>query len=178
MSKIFIYALSNPETKEICYIGKTNNIDVRYKQHCYGNTKNLNLSNWIKNLQSRNLAPQITVIEECSDINWEEREKHWISYYGLANLLNIQDGGKSFLHSFSFKRSKTGSTHKSKIKSIEHYMRWRGFRKPTDASKHSNKTPNGKMNAEYWELLTIDGEFEAIKKLLERREGLRNFKKQ
>jgi len=64
------------------------------------------------------------------------------------------------------------------IKSIEHYMRWRGFRKPTATSKHSNKTPNGKMNAEYWELLTIDGEFEAIKKLLERREGLRNFKKQ
>ena len=63
------------------------------------------------------------------------------------------------------------------IKSIEHYMRWRGFRKPTDTSKHNNTTSNGKMNTEYWELLTIDGEFEAIKKLLARREELRNFKK-
>ena len=99
----YIYSLSHPITQNVAYIGKTDNINRRYKEHCK-NTKNLNMYNWIKKLHDESLQPVMSIVETCSQINWEEREKHWIAYYGLENLINVQEGGVCHILNFVKKK--------------------------------------------------------------------------
>jgi len=120
---VYIYSLSHPITQNVAYVGKTDNLNRRYKQHCYGNIKNLNLSNWIKNLHDEGLQPIMSIIETCSQINWEEREKYWISYYGLENLLNIQEGG-AFVPLYPVKKRKAkDSVIKKDKNAMKNYIR-------------------------------------------------------
>ena len=87
----YIYALSHPITNEVRYIGKTINIKRRYKQHLYDKRTKSYKSSWIISLKSLGLKPIMTIIEECNDVNWEDREIYWIQQY--ENLTNTQKGG-------------------------------------------------------------------------------------
>lgn len=89
--KIYIYTLSDPETKEIRYVGKTNNLKSRYNNHISHNIKT-HCCNWIKSLKKRNLLPIMEVIEKANDDNWVEREQFWISQFN--NLTNQTIGGE------------------------------------------------------------------------------------
>lgn len=92
--KHFIYTLSDPRTKAIRYVGKTNNLAVRLALHLCekrGSHKN----NWLHLLKSLGLRPVMEVIDECSDDTWQERERFWISHFrqmGLP-LTNLDSGG-------------------------------------------------------------------------------------
>lgn len=96
---VSIYALIDPNTNKIRYIGKTiarlskrfgNHIDnAKSKKH------NIHLSNWILKLLADNQKPIIKLIEECSNDIWKEREKYWISYY--PELINLTEGGDGCL---------------------------------------------------------------------------------
>lgn len=92
--KIFIYSLSDPTTKEVRYIGKTNNVKRRYNEHLIGKKIPLNnhKDNWIRTLTSKNLKPILNVIEEVTNEDWGEREIYWISQYD--NLVNSTMGGE------------------------------------------------------------------------------------
>jgi hypothetical protein len=93
-NKVYIYSLCDPDTEEVRYIGKTNNIKRRYNEHLKYVDRDLNnhKNNWIKKILSQNKLPLIKIIEE-TDINiWEEREKFWISEYD--NLTNSTLGGE------------------------------------------------------------------------------------
>ncbi len=87
----YIYTLSHPITNEVRYIGKTINIKRRLKQHLYDKRQTSHKSSWIISLKDSGLKPVLTVIEECCDENWEDREKFWITQYN--NLTNIKVGG-------------------------------------------------------------------------------------
>ncbi len=53
LSGEFIYTLSDPTTNEICYVGRTNNIKKRYKQHIETSKNyhgNIYMSDWIANV--------------------------------------------------------------------------------------------------------------------------------
>ena len=99
--KTFIYILKNPDTQEIRYVGKTINVKRRYYQHT--NLKiqqkaKTHVSNWLLSLLENNKKPIIEIVEEI-DINWEEREIYWISFYKQQGykLCNIAEGGKGCL---------------------------------------------------------------------------------
>jgi group I intron endonuclease len=104
--KTYIYVLRHPETFEVKYVGKTNNIKRRFAQHkskkCLEKTGSKKLASWILKLLSNNLLPIMEIIEECDD-NWVEREKYWISYYSNTNLCNLSDGGEGVGHNDSTK---------------------------------------------------------------------------
>lgn len=92
----FIYRLIDPRTNETRYVGKTNNIERRYKEHCKNSDK-YPIHNWINKLKSLDLLPLIEIIEECDDSIWNEREIFWVSYYRRVSgrlLLNCNDGGR------------------------------------------------------------------------------------
>lgn len=89
----YIYALSHPITNEVRYIGKTINIKRRYKQHLYDKRTRSYKSSWIISLKSLGLKPIMTIIEECNDDNWEDREIYWIQQY--ENLTNNKKGGNA-----------------------------------------------------------------------------------
>lgn len=90
-TKIYIYSLCDPETKEVRYIGKTNNVKSRYNNHITSDIKT-HCCNWIKSLKNKGFLPEINIIEEVTIDNWIEREQYWISQY--KNLTNQTIGGE------------------------------------------------------------------------------------
>lgn len=87
-----IYALKDPHTLEIRYIGKTiQSLPRRLKGHMC-ETYDCYRRRWIKTLSAR---PIIELIEECDDSEWQDRERHWIAYYlnAGARLTNETQGG-------------------------------------------------------------------------------------
>jgi group I intron endonuclease len=96
-----IYALKDPISDDIRYIGKTkNDLKKRLYEHCtIRNLKEKNhKNNWIKSLLKLNHRPVIILIEEVVDSDWQEREIYWIEFYknignNLTNGTNGGDGG-------------------------------------------------------------------------------------
>ena len=93
---VFIYSLKDPITYQIKYIGKTIDINRRYKEHIQTHRNRKSKKNsWVISLIKNGLEPIMEILEECNLDNWEERETFWISYYKDLgfNLKNIQHGG-------------------------------------------------------------------------------------
>ena len=95
---VYIYSLKDPRDYQIKYIGKTVDIDKRYKQHIenYTNQKSLK-SSWVLSILRSGLLPIIEIVEICDESKWQEREQYWIRYYkelgfDLKNMTNGGDG--------------------------------------------------------------------------------------
>lgn len=95
---IYIYSLKDPRDYQIKYIGKTIDIDRRYKQHIKNYTNKKSLKNsWISSLLQYGLQPMLEIVEICDESKWQEREQYWIKYYkelgfDLKNMTNGGDG--------------------------------------------------------------------------------------
>jgi hypothetical protein len=92
--EIRIYALVDPQTNEVRYVGKTKRtLRIRLRAHITDNPKhNTHKFNWIKKLKSFGFEPIIIELEVCNENNWIEREKYWIQQYN--NLTNLTTGGE------------------------------------------------------------------------------------
>lgn len=94
----YIYILSDPETLEPRYVGKTTNIKIRFRRHIKDmNKKNTYLYTWVRTLKDN---PIIEVIDEVEN-NWQFWKQFWISQlktwgFKLTNLTIGGDGGKDF----------------------------------------------------------------------------------
>jgi len=107
--KVFFYTLSDPETKEIKYIGKTwITLSKRLNGHvCEAKRavtkfegrltkrKPSKLYRWINNLTKRGLRPEINFLSEEYRENWELFEINWIAQFrGWGfDLVNTSNGG-------------------------------------------------------------------------------------
>lgn len=119
MKKVKIYALINPETEEIKYIGKTiRTLEQRLTNHiCDAKSKRYKnyTINWINSLLKKNITPEIILIEEINyEDNWEWLEQYWISQFkswnfNLTNLTIGGDGNKNqkFSKESQIKKSET-----------------------------------------------------------------------
>jgi hypothetical protein len=96
---VYIYGLYDPRGGELRYVGKTINLQARLWDHVTraksgeGNGK----SEWISELLSLNLQPEVKILEETDEAGWEEAEKRWIadSLDEGLDLLNVSEGGGS-----------------------------------------------------------------------------------
>lgn len=92
---VYIYFLSEPDTGDIRYIGKTIRPEGRLRNHINDRSK-CHRTNWIKSLAHRGLEPVMTIVEEIrGDWPWQESERYWIAYaksHG-CRLVNSTDGG-------------------------------------------------------------------------------------
>jgi hypothetical protein len=92
---VYIYALIDPDSEDIRYIGKAANIDKRLSEHCadrsgFQTEKDL----WIAELRAQGKKPSVKVVETCDKETWRDRERVWIAHYreqGL-DLLNVGNG--------------------------------------------------------------------------------------
>lgn len=95
---VYIYSLKDPRDYQIKYIGKTIDIDKRYKQHIKNYTNKKSLKNsWVSSLLQYGLQPMLEIVEICDESKWQEREQYWIKYYkelgfDLKNMTNGGDG--------------------------------------------------------------------------------------
>lgn len=102
MGTTFIYALIDPRDNQIRYIGKTNNIKTRLKEHCTfcSLQSQTHKNNWVKLLLKENLKPEIEIVDEVNESEWQFWEKHYISLYKSwgFKLTNSNDGGHGGLN--------------------------------------------------------------------------------
>lgn len=92
--KIYIYTLSDPDTQEVRYVGKSKRPKRRLKEHLYVKSlenRKVHLSYWILSLLKQGKKPVMTIIDETEG-DWEVLEKKWIKHY--SNLCNLTEGGE------------------------------------------------------------------------------------
>ncbi len=75
-----IYALLDPATNEIKYIGKTNNPSKREKDH-RGTKARTKKDLWIQSLKKEGKKPAFLTIEICEESKWYEREIYHIKKF-------------------------------------------------------------------------------------------------
>ena len=91
-----IYTLIDPETQQVRYVGKANNISQRYKAHLNRARKHqIHKLNWINSLKNKGLKPIIEVVAIVPIENWQFWETYWISQFKSwgFNLTNSTIGG-------------------------------------------------------------------------------------
>lgn len=128
--KTYIYSLVNPIDNSIFYIGKSNNPNRRVISHvssAFREHKNKRKSNLIFEILNAGLYPDVKIIEEIDDSEWEEKERYYISYYrnNGINLLNKLPGGEHHpdwtgkVHTEETKR-KISEANKGKKRIVRH----------------------------------------------------------
>lgn len=96
MPTAFIYALCEPDTRKVRYIGKANNPLKRLSLHLSVSVKlDTHLGHWLSKLRESGRKPILSVLREVPEEIWQEEE---IGYIRQArelgmNLVNGNDGG-------------------------------------------------------------------------------------
>ena len=73
---MYIYKITHKSTHQ-CYIGQTTNIMQRWLQHISSQDSPIQRA-----IQEEGICSfTFEVIEECSEVNSDERESYWINYY-------------------------------------------------------------------------------------------------
>jgi len=100
---VYIYALCEPDTAEIKYIGKSINPKERYFNHISKNTggnKNTLLCDWILNLRIINKLPSMIILQKIP----EELPPIYIERIEQLHIKSALDSGALLLNKFYSKR--------------------------------------------------------------------------
>lgn len=86
---VAIYGLIDPRTGVICYIGKTKNIEARYRQHTMRGYGSRAMCDWMRDLRRHRKKPRMSILEITDQAEARWREYRWIrKYHRHINLLN------------------------------------------------------------------------------------------
>lgn len=90
-----IYALIDPRTGEVRYIGKANNSAKRLASHCRDAKRRVTpVYVWIKELAEIGLKPDMKIVAVVTDGNWQKAERQAIAEHSKnGRLLNLAKGG-------------------------------------------------------------------------------------
>lgn len=153
VKKTNIYALIDPITNEVKYIGKSNNIIQRYKAHINKSRKHQkNKIEWINSLNENGLKPLIFVLDEVPMGESKFWETYWVSQmktwgYTLFNYTGRY--GCVFLNQTSFKKGNIPA-NKGKAHSKEAIKKM---------SENSSTRGKPAWNRKKVVQMTLDGEF-------------------
>lgn len=117
----FIYALIDPRTKQIRYVGKSDNPHGRLVEHLREKGA-LDKNQWLYNLLREGQQPELRILEEVPlhpPYLWQEREQWWIIHLRKqgAQLTNVVYGGEDTLP-------------RETLGYITRYRKWKGHYKP------------------------------------------------
>jgi GIY-YIG catalytic domain len=88
-----VYALLDPRTNAVRYIGQTSQPQNRQRQHRSRNRGNRPKEAWMLELRALGLEPQMRILEEVAETEFVmEREHRWLLQYihDGADLLNLE----------------------------------------------------------------------------------------
>lgn len=116
MKQVNIYALVDPTTKTVRYVGKTQKElsirllehlePARLKHHTYKN-------HWINSLLTSGLKPEIVLIKQVEGNDWQFWEQYYISIY--ENLTNSTKGGDGLNKPTQDVKDKIGAANSKRI---------------------------------------------------------------
>jgi len=93
----FIYGLIDPLTGECRYVGKADNVQIRFNRHMQPKQllSSTHKNSWLKTLVSAGLKPELVIFDKVLKSEWEAHEKWWIAYFRYigADLTNGTSGG-------------------------------------------------------------------------------------
>ena len=79
----YIYALKNPTTNEVVYIGKTKDFKKRLKDHHRIEKRiRCRLDRWKIKMYNLGLKADMEILMVCDENDVNEQEKSFIKYYG------------------------------------------------------------------------------------------------
>lgn len=96
MKPRFIYALRDPETDEVRYVGASTAPINRFRDHYASRHQAVSpTGKWVADLAERGFRPGFMIIEEVAGENWGDRECFWIEHYRERGdrLTNQSTGG-------------------------------------------------------------------------------------
>lgn len=101
----FIYALADPVSGKIRYIGKSDKPLRRLYGHNMAPGDGPK-GDWIRSLAGRGMQPRCEVIDEVPAVEWQFWEREYIRLYRAINirLLNATDGGEGAKHTADSER--------------------------------------------------------------------------
>ncbi|MGE8178213.1 GIY-YIG nuclease family protein [Pseudomonas fluorescens] len=100
--RVYVYALTEPETLVVRYIGISEDPELRLSLHLSnaqsrtGSGGNPILSEWICTLLNRGLIPRMFIIEETDRENSNALERHYIGFYRAAGASVINQDKSLF----------------------------------------------------------------------------------
>jgi hypothetical protein len=124
--RVEIYALSDPRSGEIRYIGKANNAQKRLKSHLRdARHRDTPVYRWIRKLAREGFSPSVIVLASVQD-DWQRVEVGFIAEgrsMGLR-LLNVADGGNEPYCPPEVRAENARRAAKSRPAGIAKAMRW------------------------------------------------------
>lgn len=101
MQAVFIYALKDPTTGLIRYIGKTVNPAKRFTAHLTEARQNKEHNyriHWLRSLLENGLHPEFEMLAQVPDAEWKKWEVEYIAAFRLLgfDLVNGSEGGEGF----------------------------------------------------------------------------------
>lgn len=151
MSNVFIYALKDPDTGQIRYVGASINPTKRFKQHLQSKETN-HRAKWIKSLRMANLMPVLGHVDEVPEDYWQAVEAAYIQFYRNlgCDLVNGTDGGEGVsLPGEKHPRfGKTGKKHPmfGKNHSFETRARMMGKKRSSETREKMSAARRGEKN--------------------------------
>lgn len=101
MRPVYIYALTDPRTDSIRYVGKTVELKERLLAHINDAKKGSKnwCHRWIRTLLAEGFEPKQRVLQCVSECEWAEAERRWIAHLSVngAKLTNLTKGGDGLL---------------------------------------------------------------------------------
>lgn len=92
---ICIYALIDPFTDEVRYVGKSVRPQERLINHCNEQSRTWR-TNWLRSLRAKGARPRLRILQELPiDADWQEAERAWIAKGRALGwpLTNCTSGG-------------------------------------------------------------------------------------
>lgn len=139
---VSIYALFDPREPDVVrYVGKTvQTLKQRLNDHISeSRVEKFKKCTWLNSVIKQGFEPQVKLIEEVTNDNWEEREIHWITHYRCLHgdrLTNTSFGGEGGNH-----------TEEIKAKIVKSHL---GIRPSQETRKKLSFTKKGKkLNLEH-----------------------------
>lgn len=148
MNPVFIYALCEPGTRCVRYIGKTNNLRNRLRQHLTISVKETtHLGNWLRSLAGK--LPNQVLLREVQESEGGPSEIKYIRIARALNLdlVNATDGGDGGRHSEETRR-------KLRDLNLGEKNAMFGRRMSTETRAKMSAAGKGRAKSEAWKVAT------------------------